>query len=135
MEPMSMARMTARPPERRTTWQRYGLSITLAALFLVSWIGQAVTEWFVVASEAEEHGTSVTVSDYLWQFGQSTLENWQSEFLQLLTFVVLTTLLVHMGSPESRDSDDETRAALERIEAKVDSLRRAHQPDEASQRN
>jgi hypothetical protein len=120
--------MTAHPPERTTIWQRYGLSITLAAMFLVSWIGQAVTEWFVVAADAEAHGTPASFGDYLWQFGQSTLENWQSEFLQLLAFVVLTTLLVHIGSPESRDTDEETQAALERIEAKVDSLRRANQP-------
>ncbi len=118
-----MARITARPPERRTVWQRYGLSITLATLFVAAWIGQAITEWFVVASEAEEHGSTATFGDYMWQFGQSTLENWQSEFLQLLAFVVLTTILVHVGSPESRDTDEETQAALERIEAKLDALR------------
>lgn len=117
--------MSAKAPERRTVFQRYGLSIVLAILFVVSWAGQAITEWFVVRMEAEEHGQSMNAGDYLWQFGQSTLENWQSEFLQLLTFVVLTAFLVHMRSPESRDGDEEMQAALERIEAKVDSLRRA----------
>lgn len=120
-----MPRANAQPPQRRTVWQRYGLSITLGAAFLLSWIGQAITEWFVVSNEAQTHGQQATVGDYLWEFGQSTLENWQSEFLQLLTFVVLTVFLVHQGSPESRDSDEETQAALERIEAKLDSLTRA----------
>ena len=109
----------AKPKQRRTFFQRYGLSVVLAFLFLISWGAQAVFQWFEVANEAEQHGTSVTVGDYVWSFGQSTFENWQSEFLQLLAFVVLTAFLVHVGSPESRDSDEETQAALERIEAHV----------------
>lgn len=109
----------AKPKPRTTVLQRYGLTIVLASLFLAAWLGQAIAEWFTVANEAEQHGSSITVSEYLWSFGQSTLENWQSEFLQLLAFVVLTAFLVHMGSPESRDSDEETQAALERIEAHV----------------
>lgn len=120
-----MARLTANVPRRTTVWSRYGLSITLTALFLATWVGQAVTEWFVVAKEARDNGHSLLFGDYLWEFGQSTLENWQSEFLQLLTFVVLTTILVHVGSPESKDSDEATEAALERIEAKLDELRRS----------
>lgn len=123
-----MPRTTSQPPKRTTIWQRYGLSIVLAVLFAASWLAQAITEWAVVAHEAQSHGQDMNVGDYLWEFGQSTFENWQSEFLQLLAFVVLTSFLVHMGSPESRDSDEETQAALERIEAKVDELRRASQP-------
>lgn len=119
-----MANEKARPPRRRTVWQRYGLSITLGVLFVITWIAQAITEWQVVANEAEQHGSSVTASDYLWEFGQSTFENWQSEFLQLFTFVVLTVFLVHEGSHESRSTDEETEASLERIEAKLDALRK-----------
>ena len=40
----------------------------------------------------------------------SILLNWQSEFLQLLAFVVLTTYFIHRGSHESRDGDDELKA-------------------------
>ena len=50
-------------------------------------------------------------------FWQSTLENWQSEFLQLFSFVVLSALLIHRDSAESKDSD-------ERLEAKVDDIAR-----------
>jgi len=46
-----------------------------------------------------------------------TFENWQSEFLQLLSMVVLTAWLIHKGSAESRDSTD-------RMEAKIDEIRR-----------
>lgn len=120
-----MPRTSARPPRRSGLLHRFGLSIVLAALFLGSWMGQAVFEWFVVANEAAEHGSTATMGDYFAHFGQSTLENWQSEFLQLLAFVVLTAYLIHEGSPESKDADEETQAALERIEAKLDDLQRA----------
>lgn len=50
------------------------------------------------------------------------MENWQSEFLQLLTFVVLTAFFIHRGSHESRDSDDEMKAMLQRIEQRLATL-------------
>jgi hypothetical protein len=48
-----------------------------------------------------------------------SFENWQSEFLQLLAFVVFTSFLIFKGSPESRDGQDEMVAALERIERRL----------------
>jgi hypothetical protein len=43
-------------------------------------------------------------SGYIWEFGSATMENWQSEFLQLLAMVVLTSFLIHRGSAESKSS-------------------------------
>jgi len=56
------------------------------------------------------------------EFWQSTMENWPSEFLQLLTFVVLTTYLVYRGSHESKDQDDVVLAMLQRIESRLDDI-------------
>ena len=67
----------------------------------------------------------------VWQFlGTSTfwfqsLQNWQSEFLQLLTFVVLTSFLVHRGSHESKDSNDKMQAQLQRIEQRLEHIESA----------
>jgi hypothetical protein len=61
-------------------------------------------------------------SGYVWQWAAATFENWQSEFLQLLTFVILTAYLIHRGSHESKDSDDEMMAILKRIERRVQAL-------------
>jgi hypothetical protein len=36
-------------------------------------------------------------------------------FLQLLTFMVLTSFLIFKGSPESRDSDDELSTKVDEI--------------------
>lgn len=104
----------------RKIWKNFGLSIALAILFLVSWAGQAVAEWGAYRHEQLDHGQPVEVSEYLVQFGQSTLENWQSEFLQLFSFVVLAAILIHRGSAESKDSDDRMEAKLDDITRRLD---------------
>jgi energy-coupling factor transporter transmembrane protein EcfT len=103
-------------------WKNFGLSIAFCGFFLLTWIAQAFAEWGVYAEEARAHGDPVRVSDYLVQFGQSTLENWQSEFLQLFSFVVFAAVLIHKGSAESKDSDEEMQATLNRIEKRLDEL-------------
>jgi hypothetical protein len=105
------------------TWDNFGLSIALATLFFVTWIAQAIVQWPVFAQEQQEHGEPAKVGDYFLHFSQSTLENWQSEFLQLFSFVVLAALLIHHGSAESKDSDDRVEASLKRIEKQLKELR------------
>jgi hypothetical protein len=54
------------------------------------------------------------------RFAQATLENWQSEFLQLFSFVVLAALLIHRGSGESKDGDERMEDMLKRIEKRLE---------------
>jgi hypothetical protein len=111
----------------RRIWREYGLSITLAVLFLAAWSLQTWTGWTAFAAEQLAHGQApIAFGDdgYVWQWAESTFENWQSEFLQIFVFIVLTTILVHRKSHESPDTDYDTEAALRRIEAKVDALER-----------
>ncbi len=103
-------------------WRGYNLGIVLLALFLASWVGQTWTGWRGFVAEQASHGQSAHVfgaEGYVWGWGQATFENWQSEFLQLLTMVVLTAYLVYRGSPESKDGQEEMRAAIERIERRL----------------
>ena len=109
----------------RRIWRDYALSITLAAMFLASWVLQTWMGWVEFVSEQEAHGQVAQAfgdDGYIWRWGQATFENWQSEFLQVFTFIVLTTFLVHRKSHESPDTDYDTEAALRRIEAKLDDL-------------
>jgi len=106
----------------RKTWANFGLSIAFASLFLISWAAQAVAEWGVYAQEQRAHGEPTVIGDYLVQFGQSTFENWQSEFLQLFSFVVLSALLIHRGSAESKDSDDRIERKIDDIAKRLDEL-------------
>ena len=108
--------------EGRSVWREFGLSIVLLVLFLTSWIGQGVTQWQTFTDEARSHGEEPTMGDFLSDFGQSTLENWQSEFLQLFSFVALAALYIHKGSAESKDSEEKIEASLRRIEQQLGTL-------------
>jgi hypothetical protein len=100
-------------------FKNYGLSVALAALFLVSWGLQTYTGWKHFKAENQQHGQKAQVfgdDGYIWDWGEATFENWQSEFLQLLAFVILSTYLIHRHSPQSRDSEDEMMEKIDRIE-------------------
>jgi hypothetical protein len=100
----------------------YGLSIVLAGLFFVSWVLQATSGWVEFVAEQASHGEDARLfgdSGYIWTFFAATFENWQSEFLQLFTMVVLTAFLIHKGSTESKDSDEEIKLMLNRIEHRL----------------
>jgi Domain of unknown function (DUF6766) len=126
---MTRAILTERRAARISRiWANFGLSLAFFVLFLVSWIGQAFAEWGTFAQQERAHGASPVLSDFLVQFGQSTLENWQSEFLQLFSFVVFSAILIHHGSAESRDGTDRIEQAIERIEARLDAAGSAAEP-------
>ena len=104
----------------------HGLSIVLAGLFLASWIGHALFGWVAFAADQQSHHETAQLfgsSGYIWEWLDSTFENWQSEFLQLFTMVVLTAFLIHRGSSESRDSQEELRIAILHIEEQLEALR------------
>jgi heme A synthase len=113
-----------RDEKRRTgaqkTWKNFGLSIAFCVLFLTSWVAHGAAQWQVFTDEQAEHNQPVAIGDFTAEFAQSTLENWQSEFLQLFSFVVMSALLIHKGSAESKDSDDRMEEALRRIERKLE---------------
>jgi hypothetical protein len=82
-----------------------GLTLLLMAMFLLFLVGQFVTGMHVYNANQVEHGqAAIGLSAYLatghpWE---ALFENWESEFLQMAVFVLLTTFLVQKGSPESR---------------------------------
>jgi hypothetical protein len=103
-------------------WRDYNLSIVLLGLFLASWIGQGIFQWFEMANEAQAHGEASTLAEFIPAFFSATFENWQSEFLQLFTMVVLTAFLIHKGSHESKDQDEKVDQTLARIEQRLERI-------------
>ncbi|HEX5938631.1 MAG TPA: DUF6766 family protein [Actinomycetota bacterium] len=101
-------------------WSNFGLSLSFLSLFLISWVAQGVAEWGTYVQEQRAHREVASVADYLVQFGQSTFENWQSEFLQLFAFVVFSSILIHHGSAESKDGTDRIEESVRRIERRLD---------------
>jgi hypothetical protein len=106
----------------RSIWRDFGLGLGLMILFFSTWIAHLITEWQVYTDQAFARGEQTSIGDFLGEFSQATLENWQSEFLQLFAFVVLAALYVHKGSAESKDSDDRVEASLRRIEQHLGTL-------------
>jgi hypothetical protein len=89
-----------------------GLTIVLMLLFLVSLTGQLLTGWHVANEEASRHGramTSFVAYSVGPEFLSTLFENWESEFLQMAAYVVLTAFLMQRGSAESKDLGEPPR--------------------------
>jgi hypothetical protein len=88
---------------------RNGLSLVLTLLFMMSIAGQIATGWMEYNEELSEYGmASAGLGAYLssGHFLQTTFENWESEFLQMAMYVVLTIKLRQIGSSESKKIDE-----------------------------
>jgi hypothetical protein len=102
----------------KSVWSRYGYVWVTLALFIASITGHWLLGWYAFVDEQAQHAQSPAVSQYLVEMGRDTLENWQSEFLQLIWQVSGLAILYHVGSPQSKDGND-------RLEEKVDRILRA----------
>ena len=87
-----------------------GLCISFLVLFIGAMIGQTIFGFEEHNKELiEEGGKAIDLSAYFvsGHFIESTFENWESEFLQMGLFVLLTIFLMQKGSSESKDLDKE----------------------------
>jgi len=88
------------------------LAVVMFGLFLVFAFLQSIFGWHVRNEDLMEAGQS---ADSYWRylgtghFAEATFENWESEFLQMGSYVLLTAYLVQRGSPESKPLDEDDR--------------------------
>lgn len=101
-------------------WKRYGYGWVTLGFFLVSLVGHWLFGWFAYVDEQQQHGAPIVFTGYLIQMSRDTLENWQSEFLQLLWQIGGLAFLLYVGSPQSKEGDDRIEAKLDAILAAVD---------------
>jgi hypothetical protein len=84
----------------------HSLSLATLGAFLLIWLGgQAWAGHRAYNDEQVAHGERpVSMAQYLRraEFGEATFENWESEFLQMGVYVLITARLVQIGSAESR---------------------------------
>jgi len=88
--------------------KKNGLSVTFFTIFMLSLLAQVHFGLKEYNKELTEEGSApVHLSGYLTSghFVESTFENWESEFLQMALFVVLTIFLMEKGSSESKKFD------------------------------
>src|SRR3954467_15159810 len=85
-----------------------GLSVVMLLLFVLSLGAQIITGFTSHNDKIKDHhGKPFTLSEYLisGHFIEATFENWESEFLQMGAFVLLSVFLYQKGSTESKDPD------------------------------
>jgi hypothetical protein len=94
----------------RSFFHNNGLSLVFLGLFIIALTGQFITGFNEHNKERTEEGRQpVTMTAYVTSghFVQATFENWESEFLQMALFVVLTVFLYQKGSSESKEKEQE----------------------------
>jgi hypothetical protein len=93
-----------------------GLSLFFGAIFVAAVVGQAVSGVALFNEEQRGAGLDpITIGEYVTTsaFAVDVTENWQSEFLQFLLYVVATVFFLQRGSPESKPLDDAGRESDE----------------------
>ncbi|MCV9967480.1 hypothetical protein OIU34_37245 [Pararhizobium sp. BT-229] len=86
-----------------------GLTIVLVTLSLLTIGGMLLTGWSVYDHELADHAANlIGLAAYAksGHFLSSLFENWESEFLQMSAYVMLTAFLFQRGSSESKDPDE-----------------------------
>jgi hypothetical protein len=88
-----------------------GLSLAMFALFLGALVPMSVVGHHTSNTDLTEHGqppiryvTYLTSGDFI----EGVFENWESEFLQMGVYVLITAFLFQKGSPESKPLDEQT---------------------------
>jgi len=95
----------ARAGGMRTALYSNSLLIVMSLIFVGSWFAQSVTGWTDFNADAADHGDPrISWWSYVGSatFWESTLQNWQSEFLAVGSFAILAVFLRQRGSPESK---------------------------------
>ena len=98
------------PVRRGGGWRRayeHSLSGALLLLFALSFVGHLYNSWRQHLGEQAMHGQAATTTlwEHLWSaaFWFESFQNWQSEFLAVISLVVLSIFLREKDSTESKD--------------------------------
>jgi hypothetical protein len=82
--------------------------------------------WFAYSEEQIAHNQAIELSGFFNQTMRDTMENWQSEFLQLMWQVGGLAFLLYVGSPQSKESE-------QRLERKLDTILQRVEPEKAQE--
>ena len=101
-------------------WKKKGYLWVTLILFLVSLALHWTFGWEAFVNEQHAHNQPIIFSEYFVEMIRDTMENWQSEFLQLMWQVAGLSVLLYVGSPTSKEGDDRKEAKLDYIIQKMD---------------
>jgi hypothetical protein len=92
--------------------KKNGLSVVTFGLFFIFIVGQSIAGLFDYNQDQMTHaGEAVSYLQYLksGKFIETVFENWESEFLQMGLYVILTSFLFQKGSAESKSLVEENK--------------------------
>ena len=76
--------------------------MVILGLFITSISLHWLFAWYSYVQEQNEHNQPIELNDYFNETFRDTMENWQSEFLQLIWQVVGLSVLWYIGSYSQR---------------------------------
>jgi hypothetical protein len=105
---------------KKNIWTKKGYLWVTLALFLVSATLHWCFAWKAYVNEQQAHNQPVEMQGYFVETMRDTMENWQSEFLQLIWQVAGLAFLFYVGSPQSKEGDERKEAKLDYLIKKLD---------------
>lgn len=101
-----------------SVWKKYSYGWVTLCFFLISVAGHlGFGAWAYIGEHGAEGGW---VSSFLIEWARDTLENWQSEFLQLIWQIGGLAFLLYVGSSQSKNESDRVERKIDRILRMVD---------------
>jgi hypothetical protein len=107
---------------KKSVWKRKSYLWITLIFFVFSLALHWIFGWQAFKNEQQAHHQPVVASEYVTEMMRDTMENWQSEFLQLIWQVAGLAFLLYSGSPQSKEGD-------ERIEEKLDHILKTIDPE------
>lgn len=101
----------------------HGLALAMFGLFAAFLVAQSITGWQAHNADLSDHEEqTLSYGSYMTtgHFVEATFENWESEFLQMAAYVVLTIWLVQKGSSESKPPEGEQEVDADPRKARRD---------------
>jgi hypothetical protein len=98
-----------------TVLHKYSFLWVVLVLFAGSLMAHWIFAWYSYLDEARDHDQPIVINEYVNMTVRDTMENWQSEMLQIMIQVGGLSILYYVGSSQSREGD-------ERLERKIDFL-------------
>ena len=105
---------------RIPSYKKRGYLWVTLGLFIVSLSAHWTFAWFSYVEEQNEHGQPVETGGYFNKTIRDTMENWQSEFLQLIWQVAGLSFLWYVGSPQSKEEHDRQEEKIDYLIKKLD---------------
>ena len=110
-----------------TFLNRWGAIIILAVLFFGSWGGQFITQLQTFRDEQIAHGQIFAINEFIPEFWSSTLENWQSEWLQLAMQGLLISGFSTYIFRKQNEEHYRTQQMIGGLQKQIDQLVKAHE--------